>query len=146
MIKRSLIVFIVLFLIGNLIAYYNTPDEKYADSDSQINMINADQYIYSNRNYNAVILGSSLANKMDVSLLPGFYNLSLSGMSVYDGGAVLLSRKTLPPTVFIELNVIQRPKNEYLSQEFESPVYLFFKSILPALRTENQPVILVKKA
>jgi hypothetical protein len=146
MLKKSFIVFAVFFVICNIVATYNKPDTRYANTDAQINMINADQYIYSNQTYKAVILGSSLANKMVVSALPGFYNLSLSGMSIYDGGAVLLSCKTIPKTVFIELNVIQRPKNENFSQEFESPAYLYAKRILPALRTENQPVILVKKA
>jgi hypothetical protein len=66
-------------------------------------------------------------------------------MSVYDGGAVLLSRETIPPIVFIEINAIQKPKNENFTMEFESPIYSFFKRTFPALRTENQPAFLVKK-
>jgi hypothetical protein len=92
-----------------------------------------------------VILGSSLANKIAVEELPGFYNLALSGLSVYDGGAVLLSRKSLPKMVYIELNVIQRPENENFTGEFTSSVYAWCKQVLPALRTENRPVILMKK-
>ncbi|GAB2973197.1 hypothetical protein GCM10027049_04000 [Mucilaginibacter puniceus] len=146
MIKKSFIIFAILFALFNIAATYTQPDVKYAESDFVRNVINADKYIYSNMDYKAVILGSSLAYRMPTDSLPGFYNLALSGMSVYDGGAVLLSRKTLPKTVFIEINVIQRPKSESFSQEFESPVYAFFKRIFPALRTENQPVILIKKA
>jgi hypothetical protein len=146
MIKKSLILFVILFALFNIAATYTQPDDKYAQSDFQRNMINADKYIYSNIDYKAVILGSSLAYRMPTDSLPGFYNLALSGMSVYDGGAVLLSRKTLPKTVFIEINVIQRAKSESFSQEFELPGYDFFKRIFPALRTENQPLILVKKA
>ena len=146
MIKKSLILFAILFALFNIAAKFTLPDDKYAQSDFQRNMINADKYIYSNMDYKAMILGSSLAYRMPTDSLPGFYNLALSGMSVYDGAAVLLSRKTLPKTVFIEINVIQRPKSESFSQEFESSGYAFFKRIFPALRTENQPVILVKKA
>lgn len=146
MIKKSLIIFAILFALFNIAATYTQPDVKYAQSDFQRNMINADKYIYSDHEYKAVILGSSLAYRMPTDSLPGFYNLALSGMSVYDGGAVLLSRKALPKTVFIEINVIQRPRSESFSPEFESPVYGFFKRIFPALRTENQPVILMKKA
>lgn len=146
MIKRSLIIFAILFALFNIAATYTQPDDKYAQSDFQKNVINADKYIYSDINYKAVILGSSLGYRMQTDSLPGFYNLALSGMSVYDGGAVLLSRKLLPKTVFIEINIIQRPKSESFSPEFESPVYAFFKRIFPALRTENQPVILIKKA
>ena len=145
MIKKSLILFAILFALFNIAATYTLPDDKYAQSDFQRNMINADKYIYSNMDYKAVILGSSLAYRMPTDSLSGFYNLALSGMSVYDGGVVLLSRKTLPETVFIEINVIQRPRSESFSPEFESPVYVFFKRIFPALRTENQPVILIKK-
>ncbi len=146
MIGKSLIVFTCLFVAFNIVAHYNVPNTKYADSDIQTNLINADRYIYSRQNYKAVILGSSLANKMRVDMLPGFYNLALSGMSVYDGGAVLLSSNTLPETVYIELNVIQRPENENFTGEFTSPVYSWLKTTLPALRPENQPVILAKKA
>ncbi len=146
MLKKSFVIFALLFALFNIAATYTQPDVKYAQSDFQRNMMNADQYIYSDQEYKAVILGSSLAYRMPTDSLPGFYNLALSGMSVYDGGAVLLSRKTLPKTVFMEINVIQRPKSEPFSQEFESPVYVFFKRIFPALRTENQPVILIKKA
>ncbi len=146
MIKRSLVIFAILFALFNIAATYTQPDDKYAQSDFQRNVIKADQYIYSHYDYNAVILGSSLAYRIPTDSLPGFYNLALSGMSIYDGGAVLLSRKTIPKTVFIEINVIQRPKSESFSQEFESPVYVFFKRIFPALRAENQPVILIKKA
>src|SRR5687768_12220707 len=103
MIKKSLIVFAVFFLAFNIAATYNVPDAKYAQSDFQRNVINADKYIYSDINYKAVILGSSLAYRMQTDSLPGFYNLALSGMSVYDGGAVLLSHETLPKTVFIEI-------------------------------------------
>ncbi len=145
MIKRSLVIFAILFVLFNIAATYTQPDDKYAQSDFQRNMIKADQYIYSHHDYNAVILGSSLAYRIPTDSLPGFYNLALSGMSIYDGGAVLLSRKTLPKTVFIEINIIQRPKSESFSDEFESPVYSFIKRIFPALRTENQPVILIKK-
>ena len=146
MIKKSLIIFVILFALFNIAATFTLPDDKYAQSDFQRNVIKADQYIYSNHEYKAVILGSSLAHRMQTDYLPGFYNLALSGMSVYDGGAVLLSREMLPKTVFIEINVIQRPRSESFSPEFESPVYAFFKRIFPALRTENQPVILIKKA
>jgi hypothetical protein len=146
MIKKSLIVFAILFALFNIAANYTQPDVKYAQSDFQRNMIRADHYIYSDQEYKAVILGSSLAYRMQTDSLRGFYNLALSGMSIYDGGAVLLSRKVLPKTVFIEINVIQRPRSESFSPEFESPVYGFFKRTFPALRTENQPVILIKKA
>ena len=146
MLRKSFIIFAILFALFNIAATYTQPDAQYAQSDFQRNMINADKYIYSNINYKAVILGSSLAYRVPTDSLPGFYNLALSGMSVYDGGAVLLSHKTLPKTVFIEINVIQRPRSESFSPEFESPVYGFFKRIFPALRTENQPVILIKKA
>lgn len=145
MIKRSLVIFAVLFVIFNIAATYTQPDDKYAQSDFQRNVIKADKYIYTDSNYNAVILGSSLAYRIPTDSLSGFYNLALSGMSIYDGGAVLLSRKALPKTVFIEINIIQRPKSESFSDEFESPVYSFIKQIFPALRTENQPVILIKK-
>jgi hypothetical protein len=145
MLRKSFIIFVVFFLVFNIAATYNVPDAKYAQSDFQRNVINADKYIYSDINYKAVILGSSLAYRMQTDYLPGFYNLALSGMSVYDAGAVLLCRKTLPKTVFIEINIIQRQKSESFSQEFESPLFAFFKRIFPALRTENQPVFLIKK-
>lgn len=145
MIKKSLIIFAIMFALFNIAATYTRPDDKYAQSDFQRNMIKADQYIYSDQEYKAVILGSSLAHRIATDSLPGFYNLALSGMSVYDGGAVLLSREVLPKMVFIEINVIHRPKSESFSQEFESPAYAFFKRIFPSLRTENQPVILFKK-
>ncbi|RZA01595.1 MAG: hypothetical protein EOP47_10050 [Sphingobacteriaceae bacterium] len=146
MIKRSLVIFAILFALFNIAATYTQPDTSYAQSDFQRNVIKADQYIYSHHDYNPVILGSSLAYRIPTDSLPGFYNLALSGMSIYDGGAVLLSCKTIPKIVFIEINIILRPKSESFSDEFESPVYSFIKRTFPALRAENQPVILIKKS
>lgn len=145
MIKKSLVIFIILFALCNIAAINSKPDTRYARSDVQINTIIADRYIYSKDNYKAVILGSSLAARIVTDSLTGFYNLAFSGLSVYDGGAVLLSKKVLPPTVFIEVNALQKPKSDDFTLEFESGAYSYFKSILPALRTENQPVFLVKK-
>jgi len=134
------------FIGCNILAAYNQPDARDADSPIQINLINADKYFYSKHNYRSVILGSSLASKIDADQLPGFYNLALIGMSVYDGGAVLLSRNPRPQTVYIELNVIQRPENESFTGQFNSPLYIWLKSALPALRSGNQPIMLAKKA
>lgn len=135
----------VLFTLLNIAANNSTPDTKYTQSDVQINTIIADKYIYSENAYDATILGSSLAARIVSDSLPGFYNLAFSGMSVYDGAEVLMSKDVIPKIIFIEINALQKPKNEDFTLEFESPVYSYLKSILPALRTENQPVLLAKK-
>ncbi len=110
----------------------------------QNNIIKADRYIYAPTIPKAVIIGTSLSDRIVQDSIPGVYNMALPGMSLFDGYHILLRKEKLPGAVFIEVNFFFKDQNEGFVKSFDSPVSFFFKKNIPALRDENQPVGVIK--
>ena len=109
---------------------------------NQDNAIKSQDFIYEQaKGAEAVILGSSLAAKMKIQMMPNSYaNLGFRGQSVYEGCEILKRAQVYPKTIFIETNVLARPINWATINGLLHPVSMPVKGWLPIMQEKNQPV------
>lgn len=91
-----------------------------------------------------LIVGSSLSQKLVMDSLPNFYNLSLGGLSIFDGLGILKNKSELPKTVFIEINYIDRVEDLSFKKIVASPVLNLFKEKSKIFRSDKTPLALVR--
>jgi hypothetical protein len=140
MIKRSIITFLILFVVYNIIVT-KKPNIGASQHQWQRNVIKAQKYIYNDgQTFQNVIVGSSLSARFLMDSLPEFYNLSFDGKSIYDGLDIIKNTKTLPKNVFIETNVILRDQSPDFTNSLFSPILFFLNEHLVALRADKQPI------
>jgi hypothetical protein len=111
----------------------------------QDNIINAEKFIFDIDSIDNLIIGSSLAARLQMDSLPNFHNLSLGGQSIFDGLNILKNRNRLPKNVFIETNVILRGENANFKKIVSSPILNLLKANSPIFRSDKQPLVLFKK-
>ncbi len=142
MIKKSIIVFVAVFALYNLLLHWLSPETFIPQNIKQDNVIKVQEYIYSDLPKEKVILGSSLAAKLDKDMLAksGFFNLAFRGQSVYDGLKIINKSNVTPKIVFIEINVLTRHPSITLEDVWFEPAVVQVKKALPALKERNQPV------
>jgi hypothetical protein len=141
MIKRILIVTVILFILYSAFVGFVAPTWWTASQHQwQDNVIKAEKFIYDTDSAENVIIGSSLSCRLAADSLPGVYNLSFAGQSIYDGLSILSHKKQVPKNIFIEMNVVLRKENEDFTSVLNSPVLYYPKKIIPSLRNDKQPL------
>lgn len=94
----------------------------------------------------AVLVGSSLSRMLGTQPGSDVYNLSFSGGSPLTGLEIVLRNGTLPRTVFVETNIIERALDESLARSvFDEPV-ASLRRWVPAFRYEYRPANLALSA
>lgn len=140
MIKRSLIVFLILAVLYTFFVWLMPPYGR-AQHQNQQNIVLAQKYMYKTNRYRAtVMVGSSLATRVVTDSLPGVFNLSFGGLSVFDGLYIVQHSPGLPRRILIETNTLLRgSSNDFLHALFH-PVSFFARKHIPSLREEMQPL------
>jgi len=143
MIRKTILVFVVLFAVYTVILMLN-PKASVGQHQWQDNVIKGEKYIYNktDSNYN-VITGSSLACRVRTNKLTNFYNLSFAGQSVFDGLEIIKNSKVLPKTIFIETNIIFVAPNKEFTSSLFSPLSLIAKQYCISLRSDKQPLAFI---
>lgn len=107
----------------------------------QENLIKAEQYLFSNEKIEYILAGSSLSNYINLSHLPGVYNLAFSGQSIFDAlDIILLKDGNDLKIVFVEMNVVTRPGDPKFIKEVAFPLKIWLKKNFEALREDKQPL------
>ncbi len=106
----------------------------------QDNIISAENYMLDESNIQNVIVGSSLARRLIMDSLPEYFNLSLGGLSVYDGLNVVRSGRNLPDRLYVEINALIRQENTTFNGIVSSKPLNTAKMYIPALRRDKQPL------
>jgi hypothetical protein len=140
MIRKSLVVCLVVFLGYSFILLFVKKDKDAGQYQYQDNIIRGQHYLYRHDIPDAVMIGTSLSNKLPKDSLKGIYSLSFAGLNVFDGFHIILDRKTPPKTVFIETNYFFKPENKPFTSLFDSKLENKLKKDLVALQETNQPV------
>jgi hypothetical protein len=91
-----------------------------------------------------LIVGSSLSQKLVMDSLPNFYNLSLGGLSIFDGLGIVKNKSELPKTAFIEINYIDRVEDSSFKEIITSPVLNLFKEKSQIFRSDKAPLAFVR--
>ena len=120
MIKKSLLTALVLLVGYSVFVALSPRVSTQAQHFYYNNLALAQRYLYqANKTSHAVIVGSSLASKIRVDSLAGFYNLALVGQGVHDGLRIVALAPVLPTDVYLETNMILvLPNSTFFSQNF----------------------------
>lgn len=141
MVKKSVIFSILLIICWSI--YIKNNPTGVSQSQWQDNMISAERFVFDNPDVDNLIVGSSLARRLQRDSLPNYYNLSMSGQGVFDGLNILTSKKNLPSNVFIEINMIIRHENETFRDIISSPILNGLKRHFQIFRSDKQPLALL---
>lgn len=149
MIYKSLGYFILTFVLWELVLRVWQPSMNSAQTDWQKNIVRGEEILNSKETrYKArdfVILGSSLAKRLDMTYLPNAVNFSLGGLSVFDGLNLLDKLDCNPDTLLVEINVITRPENLSYKEQILCGLKPLLNPYITALRSKNQPIGLLTK-
>ncbi len=144
MIKRIAITTLVLLFGYALVIHFHNDALNAGQYSEQRNIIKAERYLYGNTDtLQGVIVGSSLAERIDVDSMRGIYNLAFGGYGAQDGLKILLTKKTIPPLVFVETNFSFNEVKESFQKNFDPDFAYPEKLYIPILRSGNQPLSVV---
>lgn len=142
-IKTSIACFL-LFLVYNTFLILKQPKINMLQNQWQQNYSFAQDFIYEKRKADNIIVGSSMAARINNDWLPhNFYNLSFGGGSVLTGLEIIKKSGFIPKNLYIENNIIFREKDTTMIDGLFYPVLWQVKRYIPALKEKYQPLNLV---
>jgi len=149
MIKKSLLIFIVLFISYTIFIMMNkqlTSSQHQWQDQWQENILNAQNFLYNDTTKNEnLIIGTSSSARIIMDSLPNFLNLSLPGQSIFDGLNILKHKIILPKNVYIEMNFPLIKESDKFSFALYFPVFFIIKKYVLSLRDDKQPIPLLQK-
>ncbi len=142
MIKKSIACFILLLLLHFCITRLAVNQNVVPQNLWQGHLIRGEQFLLDS-NYENVIVGSSLANRISDEDFPNssWVNLSFGGMGVLDGLKLISSKGVIPKTLLIEVNVISRGENVTYQKALFSKFWI--KRNLNYMREDQRPILMV---
>jgi len=139
-----IVVFIVLFTTYTGYIICCKPEITKVQNQWQKNFVVSQRFIYRYLNIPKIILGSSLAARIDQDVLPAdVYNLGFSGGSVLTGLELLVRSGAAPKIILIETNVIFNDKDEKMLDRLFAPLIWKIKKTIPSLQAEYQPLNII---
>ena len=141
MIKKSIICFLILFIIHALFVKI-FPNIGMATNQRQDNILKAQQAFYA-EDMNMAIVGTSLANRIIRDSIPNIQSLAFVGCSVEDGLQILRNRRKVPKYVFVEINLILRGGRKELVNGTINGIIPRIKEWIPSLREQYEPVCIL---
>ena len=141
MIKKSLICFLILFIIHALFVKL-FPNMGMATNQRQDNILKAQQAFYA-EDLNMAIVGTSLANRIIRDSIPNIQSLAFVGCSVEDGLQILRNRRNAPKYVFVEINLLLRGGRKDLVNGTTEGIIPRIKEWIPSLREQYEPICIL---
>jgi len=143
MVKKIVVVFLIFSIIYTLLILIVNPAKwSYIQDLGQDNTLKAQNFLFSSKDdYNKIIVGSSLAERILTDSLRQTVNLAFGGESIYDGIAIVKAKKKYPRFLLIETNMVMRPENSNFTSQFSNPVLLFLKKYVVSFREDKKPVV-----
>ncbi|UFH54597.1 hypothetical protein [Spirosoma sp. KNUC1025] len=105
----------------------------------QTNLIKAQTFVYNPDAFENIIVGSSLSANVNIT---GCYNLSLYGLSIYDGLHVISQTNHRIKNIFIETNFMLKDENKEFNDQLNYTIPFYLKKYIPALRDGKQPIVM----
>ena len=110
------------------------------------NKMKAEKYLYSDMKEKEVIVGSSLSDRLNMNFLPGIYNLSLSGQSVFDGINIIKFNKKIICKIYIEINNLTKKEDDNFKESIiDNPNYIL-KEKLAIFRVGHKPISIISNS
>jgi len=138
-IVKSAVFCLVSFVLYTALIIITKPRVTVMLNQWQGNMVAAQDYIYDNPDRPVVIVGSSLAAKLDMEYLgPDYWNLAFAGGSVSTGLEIIARSGARPKIICVEANIF-RDTDEKMIKDLFTPIVWEWKKHIPSLRLKYQP-------
>ncbi|EPG75180.1 hypothetical protein LEP1GSC058_0173 [Leptospira fainei serovar Hurstbridge str. BUT 6] len=139
-IYQSFLFSLFLFLSYDTFVHLCRPNWSVAQYPQQDNIIKAENFLYSPKEHETIIVGSSLSTYLNMDLLPNVTNLAFSGMSIYEGLGILQKKDIAPKMILVEMNVITRTQDKKFVESVTAPIPSALKRVFISLREDKQPL------
>jgi hypothetical protein len=137
---KIIIYTLVFFIIWTFFIIIGKPEIITLQNQWQKNYSLSQDYIYEISAVN-IIVGSSMATRMDNDFLPNnYYNLSFGGGGVLTGLEIIKRSKKTPSNIYLEVNNIFKEKDSDLIARLFYPVLWKIKKYVPSLKAKYQPI------
>jgi hypothetical protein len=104
----------------------------------------AERYIYTKANHRAVIVGSSMSNRLlKEQFDEDVYNLSFGGGSVLTGLALIKESHRIPDSIFIESNIAYKEIDDAMIENLFVPILWKIRSNILSLQYTYQPINII---
>ncbi len=142
-IQQTLLWFLGITVLYSVSIWVFQPEIWTGQHQGQTNTLKAEKFLYASLP-EVVVVGSSLSYRLEPDLLPNnWFNLSFGGGSPLTGLEILKRQKTLPKTILIEINALDRDLDNTFVSKVSHPFLMPLKRVIFSLRTEYQPVTLL---
>jgi len=140
LIFKSLGMFIALVLLYSVFVKVVPVDKVEPINQRQANIISTQEFVFNkSRSVENIIVGSSLAFRMNNNLLPdNYWNLSVGGGSSLRGLELLELSSITPKVILIETNILDRESTQL--EEVIHPVDNYVKRYIPITQEKYTPV------
>jgi hypothetical protein len=148
LIQKRKIIRIAIFCLGvfilfNVVLLVFPVQKRYIYKDKE----RGEEYIYSNKKYPVVFVGSGLIGDLNNQNLGrrSLYNLFFPYNGSCTGIELIARSKKIPDTLFIETNYIFKGFNKELNEKLFDPLAYRLKLVLPCLQEKNKLLPLAKE-
>jgi hypothetical protein len=144
MIKKTLIIFCLLFITFSALHWFIIPEGLYVEAHtSKESYMKIQRYLYLPDKFqlNGVIVGSSMSGGISEGCIPGVYNFALCKCNALQGAEVLIKSNKFPKYVFVEINRMENIYDTNFITERFDPVMYYPRKLNIALREGKQPLV-----
>lgn len=146
-ITKTLLVFAGLFGAYSGYLGLTKPEVQVYQNQWIRNYARAQEYIYSDKDFDAVIVGTSLSARLPKDKLDGgVYNLTFEGGSALTGLDILATAGRYPKVILIESNLVDAPGDERMVDTLFTPLEWRLKRYAKAMQDKYQPINLMLSA
>src|SRR2546423_1399536 len=148
LIRDSILIALALFIAYSAALRFLPARLKFggrAGSQSEVNTIRAQSYLYSAKTPRVVIVGSSIGARLR-DLPSDWFNLCLAGDSAFTGLEIIRRCEKTPPLVLVETNLLTLDANEKEIATLLAPGINQLRRKLPALQETSKPQHLLIRA
>jgi hypothetical protein len=118
------------------------PDPTGAPNQRLLNQILVERFLYRDVDAEAILVGSSMAQKLpEAELGPAIYNLALGGDQSITGLEYIRQKGIVPEIVIVEINSLGFDRSAF--RPSDSAWRAWLKQRFPAFRSGNRPVNLI---
>lgn len=140
--KKSILIGLLLFAGYNIWLKLAQPWQEKVEYPYWVleNHGKAQQYLDDSVQPSWVLCGSSLSSVIEPWLPDSVYGLSMTGGSYLTGLEIIRSSGKVPPVIGIEINLLLRLEDVYVTNALYHPVMGPLRKWIPAFNDYNQPV------
>ena len=140
---QSIIVMLVLFVVYTIAIQISKPNIVFSQNQYQSNVIFAQNFLYLDEKPPAVIVGSSMATRMQFEKEDNVYNLAFGGGGPLTGLDIIRQSGFVPKEIYMESNVFSMVSDQKFLDKLFTPFIFELRGKIVALQEKYQVLNIV---